>query len=128
MIVNSGTVISMPKKKAAKASQRANDRKEKATVKKIKLSDKNRKVKNTKGASWGRPEFIDEDVWPGADAFSDSEKRIIGNLQVMRKAILRQIKKVELDIFKEDDDNEKEGKLTEQASPKKVQAGSKNSL
>ena len=125
MIVNSGTVISMPKKKAAKASQRANDRKEKATVKKIKLSDKNRKVKNTKGASWGRPEFIDEDVWPGAGAFSDSEKRIIGNLQVMRKAILRQIKKVELDIFKEDDDNEKEGKLTEQASPKKVQAGDK---
>ena len=123
--MNSGTVISMPKKKAAKASQRANDRKEKATVKKIKLSDKNRKVKNTKGASWGRPEFIDEDVWPGAGAFSDSEKRIIGNLQVMRKAILRQIKKVELDIFKEDDDNEKEGKLTEQASPKKVQAGDK---
>ena len=69
----------MPKKKAAKPPQSGSG---KAKVKKIPLGNTSRKSRNAK-RTMTRPEFIDEDIWPGSEAFGSNEKNVIGFLYLL---------------------------------------------
>ena len=63
-----------------------------------------------------RPEGIDADLWPEEDDFVQSD---LANMKIVRSVLIKQMKRIEQELFREDHNNELAGIQTQVESPSK---------
>ena len=68
-----------------------------------------------------KPDAIDEDLWPAEEAFGGSE---LESLELVRSVMVKQMKRIEQELFREDHNNQLAGIQT-QVGPTKDQGKSK---
>ena len=63
-----------------------------------------------------KPDAIDEDLWPAEEAFGGSE---LESLELVRSVMVKQMKRIEQELFREDHNNQLAGIQTQVESPSK---------
>ena len=72
--------------------------------------------KRSQARSNPKPDAIDDDLWPAEEAFHGSE---LENLELVRTVMMKQMKRIEQELFREDHNNQLAGIKTQVESPSK---------
>ena len=72
--------------------------------------------KRSQARSNPKPDAIDDDLWPAEEAFRGSE---LENLELVRTVMMKQMKRIEQELFREDHNNQLAGIKTQVESPSK---------
>ena len=73
--------------------------------------------KRSQARSNPKPDAIDDDLWPAEEAFHGSE---LENLELVRTVMMKQMKRIEQELFPEDHNNQLAGSMSSRSGEAQV--------